>query len=83
MTANKPGFVVSLFTGRDNASGCIVRVMAAFALVMLTVFVGFIVVVRGQPFETMSYTTACTALITAAAAGVRIKAGTEPGDHQK
>lgn len=71
-------FMLRLFTGRDNASADIGRVLfalAAFSDIALEVFS---VVVRHAPFDAVSFGTSVGALLVSGGAGLALKARTEP-----
>jgi hypothetical protein len=68
-----------LFSGKDNQSLDIGRVLwAAFSLALIG-HESLAIVARGQVFDPLSFATACGALLAAGAGALVFKAKTEPG----
>lgn len=71
-------FLQHCFTGKDNTSGDLGRVLWAFfalALVGQQIWAG----AHGQPFDPMTAAAAYGAFLASGGAALRIKAPTEPG----
>lgn len=65
------------FTGADNNSVDIGRVLWAFLTVIMAALEAW-VVVRGQAFDALGFATASAAMLTAGGAALAFKKGTEP-----
>ena len=72
-------FIWSAFTGRDNASVDIGRVLWFMTHVFHNVMTGFAIFAHGQTFDPMSYSGATAAISTSFGAVLMIKKSTEPG----
>lgn len=77
------GFWRSLVTTADNQSTCMVRVLTILVIVVMCVIEAIDVLWRGAAFDVAQFALGTGGLITAGAAGVQIKKGTEPGDVLK
>lgn len=71
-------FVRSLFTGKDNQSGDVGRVLWTFLTVALTALEAH-AVYKGAPFDPISFSTGATAILAGGAGALGLKARTEPG----
>ena len=72
-------FLKTVFTGKDNQSGDIGRIIWAFSTVALVFHEGWATIVAHQHFDAVSFATACGGLMAAGAAALGLKAKTEPG----
>jgi len=68
----------TLFTGKDNTSYDLGRVLWAFLTVALVVQEA-VAVYRGQPFDPITFSTASAAMLAGGAGALSLKAKTEPG----
>jgi hypothetical protein len=71
-------FLTHLFTGKDNTTGDLGRVLWAFFSVALAGHEA-LSVVHGQPFDPIAFATASAALMAGGGAALGLKAKTEPG----
>lgn len=72
-------FLLSAFTGKDNVSPDIGRMIWAFMSLFMCLMVGFSVIFRGQLFDAIAFAGASAAMLTAGGAALAFKKGTEPG----
>lgn len=68
----------SLFTGRDNTSVDIGRVLFAGAVVATIGLETYSVIVIGRPFDAVQFGGAIGGLLVCGGAGIAVKAHTEP-----
>lgn len=73
-------FLRDCFTGKDNESGDLWRVMAAFGLLSITGMQIYAIVWKGQAFDVTSTCLAYSGYLAATAAALHFKRGTEPGN---
>ena len=71
-------FLRSMFTGKDNKSGDVGRVLWTFLTVALT-FLEAHSVYKGTPFDPIAFSTGATAILAGGAGALGLKARTEPG----
>ena len=71
-----------VFTGGDNQTTEIGRVLLAFFSLAIVVQHALAIWIHGQQFDVMSTATAYGALLVAGCGAIRIKAATEPGAKQ-
>lgn len=72
-------FLLSAFTGKDNVSADIGRMIWAFMALFMCFMVGFSVIFRGQLFDAIAFAGASAAMLTAGGAALAFKKTTEPG----
>ena len=77
-TANVPGVLRSMLSGKDNVSIDVMRVLVGMFGIALVTFTARGVWMSGA-FDPLGFVGACGGLLTSAAAALRIKAPTEPG----
>jgi hypothetical protein len=68
----------TLFTGKDNTSYDLGRVLWAFLTVALIAYQAY-AISRGQPFEPITFSTAAGAILAGGAGALSLKHKTEPG----
>lgn len=73
-----PSFWRSAFTAADNVSVDIGRMLWAFLVVAMVAFVGWRVIVKGDPFDAMTFAGASAAILTAGGGALLLKKSTEP-----
>lgn len=66
-----------LFTGKDNTTYDLGRVLWALSYVALVVFTGWSMY-RGEHFSVAEYAGGCAALLAGGAGGIALKSSTEP-----
>lgn len=69
----------SIFTGKDNCSIDIGRVIWAIMSIFMCAMTAFSVIIRGQPFDAVSFSGAAAAIMTSGGASLAFKRSTEPG----
>lgn len=71
--------LTTALTGPDNVTFDVGRILWAFAMLALIGHETF-AICHGQPFDPISFATACGGLLAAGAAALRLKAPAERGD---
>ena len=73
-----PGHSLTAFSGKDNASIDIGRVLLAVATLAVIGLEGFAVVARGQPYDAAAFALALGGLLFGGCASLAVKRATEP-----
>ena len=73
-------FVKQLFTGCDNSTADIGRVLWCVSIVAFVSMAGYSLATGHYVFDPISYGGGLASLIAAGGAALRFKSGTEPGD---
>ncbi len=69
-----------LFTGKDNATPDLGRVLWAWAVLHYGALMTYAVVARGMPVDPIALGTGAATILAAGGAALGMKAKTEPGD---
>lgn len=73
-----PSFWRTVFTGKDNQSGDVGRIIWVALSAALVSAEGWSVVHNHEPFNPIAFATACSAIMAAGATALGLKAKTEP-----
>ena len=76
-------FMRTVFTGRDNQSGDVGRVLFAVAIIAAIGLEGFAVICRGATFDIVQFGGAIASLLLAGGASLAVKGHTEPSEGPK
>ena len=76
------GLTLTAFTGKDNRSLDMGRILWALAQLALIGMQGFAICVKGQAFDPTTFAAAEAMLLFGGGAGLRVKADTEPDPRE-
>jgi hypothetical protein len=72
-------FLQTVFSGKDNVSGDIGRILLMVGIVTLCGLKIYVVTCRGEPLNEVEFMTSVVGMLSGGAAALKIKASTEPG----